>query len=132
MQYKPSPWLPQDPPPPPPTHTHHLSLLQDALTKSKHPGWCVAMQTSPSARLNISMQEVPSPPTPATTHHPIPLVKVKRRTRGGIRSSLRGRWGAWWPHGRLAFVNALLCLSAVLKETQTRTKGVWLLLGFII
>lgn len=53
-------------PPPPPTltHTHHLSLLQDALTKSEHPGWCVAMQTSPSARLNISMQEVRSPPPP--------------------------------------------------------------------
>lgn len=34
------------------------SFLRDALTKSEHPGWCVAMQTSPSARLNISMQEV--------------------------------------------------------------------------
>lgn len=98
------------PPPLPPSLPP--SFLWDALTKSEHPGWCVAMQTSPSARLNISMQEVRSPPPPSLT--PIPLVKVKRRKRSW------GVWGGDQKPGGLTGDLHLLCLSGALKENHSR------------
>lgn len=107
------------PPPLPPSLPP--SFLWDALTKSEHPGWCVAMQTSPSARLNISMQEVRSPPPPSLT--PIPLVKVKRRKRSW------GVWGggseAWWTHRRLAFALSLWCIERKPQSSPCMPEGVF-------